>query len=165
MYNTKKAHHSGQASPQLEQYLSLLGLLVEYVKARPALERAEAAQVGERGEVEVLGLGHREAPDEEVEEAGVVHVYGGGCRVAGDVNACRGLSGRRRAAAAFGGHWALRSRLAPRHPDPLAPPRTPSRPHTPPPRLHARRVARTRRKMRASFPVCNCRLSVLIMTS
>lgn len=91
------------------------------MKARPALERAQAAEVGERGEVEVLGLGHREAPDEEVEEAGVVHVYGGGFRVAGDINACRGLSGRRRAAAAFGGHWALRSRLAPLAPSPPTP--------------------------------------------
>ena len=38
-------------------------------------------------------------------------------------------------------------------------------PHPPRPPHATLRVARTRRKMRASFPVCNCRLSVLIMTS
>lgn len=135
------------------------------MKARPALERAKAAEVGERGEVEVLGLGHREAPDEEVEEAGVVHVYGGGVRVAGDINACRGLSGRRRAAAAFGGHWALRSRRAPLAPYTLCAAAPAPPPHPPRPPHATLRVARTRRKMRASFPVCNCRLSVLIMTS
>lgn len=43
-----------------------------------ALERAQPTEVRERGEVQVLGFGHRETPDEEVEEAGVVHVYGGG---------------------------------------------------------------------------------------
>lgn len=88
MVKVKGSYHSRHAGPELEEYLPLLGLLVEDVQARPALERAEAAKVGEGREVEVLGLGHREAPDEEVEEARVVHVYGGlgGCRV----NACRG---------------------------------------------------------------------------
>lgn len=55
---------------------------------------------------------------------------------------------------------------APPSPCPPAPsrPRLPAR--HPRARPHARfGVARTRRKMRASFPVCNCRLSVLIMAS
>lgn len=67
------------------------------MESRTALQRAEPAEVGERREVEVLGLGHSEAPDEEVEEARVVHVYGGGSRVAGDGQASisRVQAGRR----------------------------------------------------------------------
>lgn len=85
-------HHSRQAGPEFKQDLALLRLLIEDVEPGTALQGAQPTQVGERREVQVLGLGHREAPDEEVKKAGVVHVYGGGSRVAGDrVNvACRG---------------------------------------------------------------------------
>ncbi|KAJ2950163.1 hypothetical protein O0L34_g11519 [Tuta absoluta] len=82
-YQIKGTHHSRQAGPQFEEYLPLLGLLVEDVEPRPAFQRAEAAQVREGGEVEVFGLGHGEAPDQQVEEARVVHVYGGSGRVSG----------------------------------------------------------------------------------
>lgn len=76
-------HHSGQTGTEFEKNLPLLRFLIEDVQPGSAFERAEPAEVGERCEVEVLGLGHGEAPDEEVEEAGVVHVYGVVCRVAG----------------------------------------------------------------------------------
>ncbi|CAG9578969.1 unnamed protein product [Danaus chrysippus] len=49
----------------------------------------------------------------------------------GRLNACRGLSGRRRAAAAFGGHWAgqeLGPPATPRPPPTPQPPPTPSDP-------------------------------------
>lgn len=90
-------HHSGQAGPEFEQDLPLLRLFIEDVEPGTTLQGAQPTQVGERREVEVLGLGHGEAPDEEVKEARVVHVYGGGSRVAGDrVNAaaCRGCRHR-----------------------------------------------------------------------
>lgn len=73
---TENTYHSRETRPQLKQYLPLLRLLIEDVQSRAALQRAEPAEVSERGKVQVLRLGHREAPDEEVKEARVVHVYG-----------------------------------------------------------------------------------------
>lgn len=122
-----KTHHSGQTGPQLEQNLPLLRLLIEDVQSRSAFEGAQPAEVRERREVEVLGLGHSEAPDEEVEEARVVHVYGGGCRVAGDGQASmsRVQAGRRSGVAPPlrpGGTEGQRAPpAAPRRPRPSAP--------------------------------------------
>ncbi|CAG4949133.1 unnamed protein product [Colias eurytheme] len=88
--------------------------------------------------------------------------------------ACRGCSGRRHAAAAFGGHWGLR--LAPCPLRPLAP--LPAR-RPPAPGPSRSRLTPAHRSPNVSpaggsdapenacqfFPVCNRRLFVLIMTS
>lgn len=66
---TTTTDHGGQAWPDLEEDLPLLAILVEDVQPGPALERTQPAEVREGGEVQVLGLGHREAPDEQVQHA------------------------------------------------------------------------------------------------
>lgn len=117
------------------------------MQARPALERAEAAKIGEGREVEVLGLGHREAPDEEVEEARVVHVYGGlgGCWV----NACRGCR-QGGVAPPLRPGGTVPARPPPRHPAPPVPPAHASSPLL---RGRGRRGAQGAAGKRVVFPL------------
>lgn len=133
-----------------------------------ALERAQPAEVGERCEVEVLGLGHGEAPDEEVEKAGVVHVYGdvGWRETVSD--ACRGCTrggvtpplrpGGTGAGARLPSPWPRPPR-APR-PELPVPPQLPV-PPAPPHGARALGVVRPRRKMRASFPQCRLQSAIV----